>query len=120
MPINGPNGPGAQAPPVLGSNHTTTSLKILSLVGPYGTFGMRISLAFCLFVAAISQRALKTNDGPLRGWLVPRRPKKYQGWSDFCVRFFIVFLNSPHRETPKNVINKNREKVGFGFFVDFL
>jgi hypothetical protein len=31
-----------------------------------------------------------------------------------------VFLNSPHRETPKNVIKKNREKVGFGFLVDFF
>jgi hypothetical protein len=54
------------------------------------------------------------------GWLVPRRPKKYQGWSGFCVSFFIVFLNSPHRETPKNVIKNNYEKIGFGFFVDFL
>jgi hypothetical protein len=34
--------------------------------------------------------------------------------------FFIVPLNSPHRETPKNVIKKNREKIGFGFFVDFF
>jgi hypothetical protein len=24
-----------------------------------------------------------------------------------------VFLNSPHRETPKNVIKRNREKIGF-------
>jgi hypothetical protein len=24
--------------------------------------------------------------------------------------FFIVFLNSPHRETPKNVIKKNKKK----------
>jgi hypothetical protein len=56
-------------------------------------------------------------DGPPRGWLVPRRPKKYQGWSDPPPPdFFIVFLNSPHRETPKNVIKKNREKIGFGFF----
>jgi hypothetical protein len=30
-----------------------------------------------------------------------------------------VFLNSPHRETPKNV-KKNREKVGFGFLVEFF
>jgi hypothetical protein len=34
--------------------------------------------------------------------------------------FLIVFLNSPHRETPKNVRKKNREKVGFGFLVNFL
>jgi hypothetical protein len=32
--------------------------------------------------------------------------------------FLIVFLHSPHRETPKNVIKKNREKIGFGFLVD--
>jgi hypothetical protein len=25
----------------------------------------------------------KKNDGPWGGWLVPRRPKKYQGWSVF-------------------------------------
>jgi hypothetical protein len=31
----------------------------------------------------VQQGALKKNDGPLRGWLVPRRPKKYQGWPDF-------------------------------------
>jgi hypothetical protein len=34
--------------------------------------------------------------------------------------FFVVFLKSPHRETPKNVIKKNREKVGFGFLVEFF
>jgi hypothetical protein len=62
----------------------------------------------------------KKPDGPLRGWLVPRRLKKYQGWLDFFPRFFIVFLNSPDRETPKNVIKKNREKIGFGFFCRFL
>jgi hypothetical protein len=32
--------------------------------------------------------------------------------------FFIVFLNSPYRETPKNVIKKIREKVGFGPLVE--
>jgi hypothetical protein len=31
-----------------------------------------------------------------------------------------VFSNFPHRETHKNVIKRNREKVGFGFLVDFL
>ena len=34
--------------------------------------------------------------------------------------YFIVFLNSPHRETPKNVIKQNREKIGFGFLVEFF
>jgi hypothetical protein len=65
---------------------------------------------------AKGQGALKkTNDGPLRGWLVPQRPKKYQGWSDVCSRFFlIVFSNSPHRETPKNVLKKKVKKKYFG------
>jgi hypothetical protein len=31
--------------------------------------------------------------------------------------FFIVFLNSPHRETPKNVIKKNSKKSRFWIFV---
>ena len=31
-----------------------------------------------------------------------------------------MFLNSPYRETPKNVIKKNREKVGFGLLVEFF
>jgi hypothetical protein len=36
--------------------------------------------------------------------------------------FFIMFLNSPHRETPKNVIKKieQKAKIGFGFFVEFF
>jgi hypothetical protein len=32
----------------------------------------------------------------------------------------MVFLNSPHRETPKNVIKKKRQKIGLGCFVDFF
>jgi hypothetical protein len=62
----------------------------------------------------------QNKDGPLRGWLVPRRPKKYQGWSDFWGDFFIVFLNSPHRETPKNVIKKIEKQSVLDFFVDFF
>jgi hypothetical protein len=31
-----------------------------------------------------------------------------------------VFLNSPHRETPKNLIKQIREKIGFGFLVEFF
>jgi hypothetical protein len=42
--------------------------------------------------------------------------KKVPGMVRFILRFFIMFLNSPHRETPKNVIKENREKIGFGFF----
>jgi hypothetical protein len=39
--------------------------------------------------------------------------------SDLFFRYvFIVFLNSPHRETPKNVIKQIREKIGFGFLAE--
>jgi hypothetical protein len=55
-----------------------------------------------------------------RGWLVPRRPKKYQGWSDFFVRFFIVFFNTPHRETPKNVMKRIEKKTVLDFLSIFL
>jgi hypothetical protein len=34
--------------------------------------------------------------------------------------FLIVFLTSPQREMPKNMIEKNRETIGFGFLVEFL
>jgi hypothetical protein len=56
----------------------------------------------------------------------PRRPQKNKltglgvvGWflkkipglvSFFPPRFFLVFFYSPHRKTPKNVINKSRKK----------
>jgi hypothetical protein len=43
--------------------------------------------------------------------------------SDLFFRYFVcvcVFFKSPHRETPKNVIKQNREKVGFGFLVEFF
>jgi hypothetical protein len=53
-------------------------------------------------LSSLARGPSKTNDGPRRGWLVPRRPKKYQGWSDSFLIFFIVFLNSLHRETPKH------------------
>jgi hypothetical protein len=50
------------------------------------------------------------------GWV---RVRKRMG-SDLFFVFFIVFVNSPHRETPKNVIKQNREKIGFGFLVEFF
>jgi hypothetical protein len=65
----------------------------------------------------------------------PRRPQKNKltglsavGWflkkipglvSFFPPRFFLVFFYSPHRKTPKNVINKSR-KSRFRFVVFFL
>jgi hypothetical protein len=38
----------------------------------------------------------------------------------FLREFFIVVLNSPRRETPKNVINKIEKKSVLDFFVDFF
>jgi hypothetical protein len=64
------------------------------------------------------QGAAKKKGGDPRGVWVGQRPKKDQGQIFFDI--FIVFLNSPHRETPKNVIKKNREKIGFGFLVEFF
>jgi hypothetical protein len=36
----------------------------------------------------------------------------------FSIFFLIVFLTSPHRETPKNAIKKISRKVGFGLLVE--
>jgi hypothetical protein len=33
---------------------------------------------------------------------------------------FTVLLNSPHRETPKNVTKQIKKKIGFGFLWIFL
>jgi hypothetical protein len=52
-------------------------------------------------------------------WLVgSSEAKKVPGLARFPPDIFIVFSYS--RETPKNVIKLNREKIGFGFFVDFF
>jgi hypothetical protein len=53
------------------------------------------------------------------GWFLGGQKSTRAGQNKLC-DFFIVLLNCPHRETPENAINKNREKMGFGFFVDFL
>jgi hypothetical protein len=50
----------------------------------------------------------------------PSALKKGPG-SDFPPIFFVVvFLNSPHRETPKNVIKQNRGARGKKQVLDFL
>jgi hypothetical protein len=55
----------------------------------------------------------KQTDGPGRGWLVPaREPKEVPGLHN--VLFFEL---SSHRETTKNVLNKNRQKGGFVFLL---
>jgi hypothetical protein len=46
--------------------------------------------------------------------------KKGPGSDFLCVIFFVVFFYSPHRETPKNVIKQNREKIGLGFLVELF
>jgi hypothetical protein len=46
--------------------------------------------------------------------------KKGPGSDLFFDIFKMVLLNSPRRETPKNVIKNNRQKISFGFFVDFF
>jgi hypothetical protein len=67
------------------------------------------------------QGTLKTKKRRAHTWLVgSSAAKKYQGRSDFFLRFFVVFFNSPHWETPKNVRKQNRKKIGFGFLTDVL
>jgi hypothetical protein len=67
--------------------------------------------------------------GPAKKRTKNRRPPWWVGGSEyekglgsdlFVNIFLIVFLSFPHRETPKNVINKFREKVGLGFLVEFF
>jgi hypothetical protein len=60
-------------------------------------------------------------DGPWGGWLVPRRPKKYQGWSKTNCEFFYRFFELPSpRNAQKRDKKKIEKKIGFGFFVDFF
>jgi hypothetical protein len=56
------------------------------------------------------------------GWFLGGQKSTRAGQLFFQVRqgtvsetFLSFFFNSPHRETPKNVIKTNREEVGFGF-----
>ena len=47
--------------------------------------------------------------------------EKGLGWDLFFRYFFYRVFDLPSsRETPKNVITKNREKIGFGFLVEFF
>jgi hypothetical protein len=63
----------------------------------------------------------KKSGGPLRGWLVPPRPKKYQGWSDFVSRFFYRVFELP---SPRNAQKRDKNKIEkqsvWFFFVDFF
>jgi hypothetical protein len=50
------------------------------------------------------------------GWV--RGQKRTKAEVVFSI-FFVVFFYSPHRETRRNVMNKTREKIGFGFLAEF-
>jgi hypothetical protein len=51
------------------------------------------------------------------GWI---RVRKKDGVRIFSRYFFIVFLNSPHQETPKNVMKTKSKEIGFGFLVELF
>jgi hypothetical protein len=57
----------------------------------------------------------KKNRGP-PWWVGGSEYEKGLGWGLFFRYFFIVFLNSPHRETPKNVIKIFSRKSRFWIF----
>jgi hypothetical protein len=55
-----------------------------------------------------------------RGGWVGQSTKKDWGQIYFFDIFFVVFLSSPHRETPKSVIKKIEKKSVLGFWSNFL
>jgi hypothetical protein len=66
---------------------------------------------------ALARGTPKKNDGPWGGWLVPRRPKKYQGWSKQIARFFYRVFELPSPRNAQKRDKKNREKK---WVLDFL
>jgi hypothetical protein len=58
----------------------------------------------------------KVTDPYVVGWFLGGQ-KSTRASPIFPRDFYIVFLNSPHRETPKNVIKIVLKKIGFGFFL---
>jgi hypothetical protein len=67
-----------------------------------------------------TQTPISFNTFGLWRWYLQKRLALKTVFGDFF-RSLVVFLNSPHRETPKNVgSKKNRGKCGFGFFWLFL
>jgi hypothetical protein len=61
----------------------------------------------------------KVTDLGVVGWFLGGQKSTRIG-QIFFRDFFIVFLNSPHRETPKNVIKKIEKKSVLDFFVVFF
>jgi hypothetical protein len=70
--------------------------------------------------AACGPQILPTKKNPGTPVVGGSEYQKGLGSDLFFRYFFIVFFNSPHQETPKNVIKQNQEKVGFGFLVEFF
>jgi hypothetical protein len=64
-------------------------------------------------------RQKKKSRGP-PWWVGGSEYEKGLGSDLFFRYFFIVFLNSPHRETPKNVIKKIEKKSVLDFWSNFL
>jgi hypothetical protein len=59
--------------------------------------------------------------GPWPPWWVGGSEYEKGMAPDFFRYFYrTFFLYPPRRETPKNVIKQNREKIGFGFLVDLF
>jgi hypothetical protein len=88
------------------------------------TTWLRTFVRFISSVVSGSMRAQgalkKKSDGPLRGWLVPRRPKKYQGWSDVFSRFvYRVFELSSPRNAQEHDKKKSRNNR-FGIFLSIF
>jgi hypothetical protein len=83
--------------------------------GPRGGF-------WCSFSFSKDQGAAKKNNQGPPWWVGGSEYEKGLGSDLFFRYFFIVFLNSPHRETPKNQKREkqNREKVCFGFLVELF
>jgi hypothetical protein len=73
-----------------------------------------MELASCL-----EQGAGKKRKSVTPWWVGGSEYEKGMG-SELFFDILIVFLNSTHRETSKNVIKENREKNGFGFLVEFF
>jgi hypothetical protein len=67
-------------------------------------------------VSILEARGRQQNNNRRPPWWVGGSAAKKGPGSDFFRFCFSVFLNSPHREMPKNVIKKHRETIGFGFF----
>jgi hypothetical protein len=72
-------------------------------------------------VGELAQGALKKKVTGLGvvGWFLGGQKSTRVG-QIFSRDFFIVFLNSPYRETPKNVLKKKvkKKKFGVGWFLE--